>query len=107
MKKTSLLVAGVALCALVVAPAPLAWAASPTIKKCRDATGKWHYGDEADAACANSKITVLSEQGVKKKVIEAPLTAEELKQREQQQAAAQEEKEQAKHDALLLSTYAH
>lgn len=81
------------------------WATA--IKKCQDATGRWHYGDTAAAACANSKVTVISEQGIKKREIAAPLSAEELKTREREQTEAKEAKEQAKRDELLLATYAH
>ena len=80
-----------------------------TIKKCKDATGKWHYGDTAAAECTKSKVTVLSDEGTTKKVIAAPPTEQELKERESQrenieaeQARAQEQKRK---DALLLSTY--
>ncbi|MFL6652374.1 MAG: hypothetical protein ACJ8J7_13920, partial [Sulfurifustaceae bacterium] len=77
------------------------------IKKCRDATGKWHYGDNADDACARSKVTVMSNQGVAKKEIDAPLTAEQLKQREQQETDAQHAQERSRQDQLLLGTYAN
>jgi len=81
----------------------------PTIKKCKDATGQWHYGDSAAQECAKSKITVMSDEGTTKKVIAAPPTAEELKEREARQeteaAEHQRAAEQAKKDVLLLSTY--
>jgi vacuolar-type H+-ATPase subunit I/STV1 len=84
-------------------------ASGPTIKKCKDATGQWHYGDSAAQECAKSKITVMSDEGTTKKVIAAPPTAEELKEREARQeteaAEHQQAEEQAKKDALLLSTY--
>jgi len=84
-------------------------AAGPTIKKCKDATGQWHYGDSAAQECAKSKITVMSDEGTTKKVIAAPPTAAELKEREahQETEAAEHQRaaEQAKKDALLLSTY--
>ncbi len=84
-------------------------ASGPTIKKCKDATGQWHYGDSAAQECAKSKITVMSDEGTTKKVIAAPPTAQELKEREaRQEAEAAEQQsaaEQAKKDALLLSTY--
>jgi hypothetical protein len=84
-------------------------ASSPTIKKCKDATGQWHYGDSAADECAKSKVTVMSEEGMTKKVIAAPPTEQELKEREahQETEAAEQQKaaEQAKKDALLLSTY--
>ena len=87
--------------------APVIAASGATIKKCQDATGKWHYGDTAAAACAQSKITVIDKQGIKKDEIAAPLTEAELKQRDQKQAADEDAKEQAKRDELLLATYSH
>ena len=77
------------------------------IKKCRDAAGKWHYGDNAAAACANSKVTVINDHGIKKRVIDAPLTEAELKAQQQKRDEVEEAKEQAKRDEILLSTYAH
>ena len=79
----------------------------PTIKKCQDATGKWHYGDSASEACAQSKVTVMSEQGIKKKEIAAPLTRDELKQRELADEDRAKAAEQSKRDELLLATYAN
>ena len=80
-----------------------------TIKKCRDATGHWHYGDTAAEECSKSKITVLSDEGMTKKVIAAPPTEQELKLREAQRENIEAEQaratEQARKDALLLSTY--
>jgi len=84
-------------------------ASGPTIKKCKDATGQWHYGDSAAQECAKSKITVMSDEGTTKKVIAAPPTAEQLKEYEARQETESAEKQratdQAKKDALLLSTY--
>lgn len=80
-----------------------------TIKKCKDATGQWHYGDSAAQECAKSKITVMSEEGTTKKVIAAPPTEQELKEHEARKEAEETEQQravdQAKKDALLLSTY--
>lgn len=80
-----------------------------TIKKCQDATGKWHYGDNAAEECAKSKITVITEKGTTKSVIAAPPTEKELKEREAQRENIEAEKirveEQTRKDALLLSTY--
>lgn len=78
-----------------------------TIRKCKDATGRWHYGDTAADECAKSKITVMSEQGVAKKEIAAPPTAADLQQRADLAAQQEKAKEQAKQDELLLSSYAH
>ncbi|MHB8535369.1 MAG: hypothetical protein ACYDBW_07985 [Sulfuricaulis sp.] len=92
-------------------PAINALAAPPgmTIKKCQDATGLWHYGDTAADECAKSKITVMTEEGTTKKVIAAPPTEEELKERAAHQeatdAARAKAEDQAKKDALLLATY--
>lgn len=82
---------------------------SKSIKKCRDATGQWHYGDTAADECAKSKITVITEQGTTKKVIAAPPTEQELKEsearRETEAVEHKKAEEQTKKDALLLSTY--
>jgi hypothetical protein len=91
------------LAAMIALPAGAAEKA--TIKKCQDATGKWHYGDSAADACARAKITVMSEYGVTKKQIDAPLTDDQLKQRDQQVEESAKEKEQKKKDELLLATY--
>ena len=83
--------------------------ANQTIKKCQDATGRWHYGDTAAADCARSKVTVMTDEGVTKKVIAAPPTEQELKEREANkealEAAQKKADDQAKKDALLLSSY--
>lgn len=80
-----------------------------SIKKCQDATGKWHYGDTAAEECAKSKVTVITEKGTTKRVIAAPPTEEELKEREAQRESIEAEQaraaEQKRKDALLLSTY--
>src|SRR3989304_2139078 len=81
----------------------------PTIKKGKDATGQWHYGDSAAQECAKSKITVMSDEGTTKKVIAAPPTEQELKEREAQRETIEAEQvraaERARKDTLLLSTY--
>lgn len=92
--------------ALLLLPT-LAPAEGPSIKKCQDITGKWHYGDSASAACAQSKVTVMSEHGVAKKEIAAPLTEADLKRREEREEESAKAKEQAKQDELLLATYAN
>jgi hypothetical protein len=82
---------------------------SSTIKKCQDATGKWHYGDTAADECAKSKVTVITEKGTTKSVIAAPPTEQELKEREAQRETIEAEQarvvERARKDTLLLSTY--
>ncbi|GAB4507466.1 MAG: hypothetical protein Tsb0026_03010 [Sulfuricaulis sp.] len=82
---------------------------APTIKKCKDATGRWHYGDSAAEECAKSKVTVMTDEGTTKKVIAAPPTEQELKEREAQRETIEAEQtrvqEQKRKDVLLLSTY--
>lgn len=80
---------------------------SGKIRKCQDATGKWHYGDTASEACAKSKITVMSEHGIAKREIAPPPTEADLQQRAELKAQEERAKEQAKQDELLLSSYAH
>lgn len=87
--------------------AAAAWGAGPQIQKCQDATGKWHYGDTAAEACGKSKITVISEHGLKKKEIAASPSASDLRARDAEATKQAQAKEQAKQDELLLSTYAH
>ena len=79
------------------------------IKKCKDAEGRWHYGDRAADECAKSKIVEISEQGTKRRVIAAPPTKAELAERERRkeelEREAERKKEQERQDKLLLSTY--
>jgi hypothetical protein len=95
-----------------VATASAAFAAQGgKIKKCQDAAGMWHYGDTAADECAQSKIEVMSEQGIKQKEIAAPPTAAQLKDREARRAEDERKKlseeERKKKDDLLLATYPH
>jgi hypothetical protein len=106
--RTLMLIIGLAMSAFGPVAAEAAQT-NKTIKKCQDATGRWHYGDTASAACATSKITVLNDEGITKKVIAAPPTEQELREREANQEALEAAKkkadDQAKKDALLLSSY--
>ena len=56
---------------------------SPKIKKCQDAAGRWHYGDTADEECSKSKVIEMTDKGIQTREIAAPLSASELRQREQ------------------------
>jgi len=80
------------------------------IKKCQDAAGKWHYGDSADEQCARSKVIELDTRGIQRKEIAAPLTAAELKareqNREQDEKARKLTEDQQRRDQQLLATYA-
>jgi hypothetical protein len=81
------------------------------IKKCQDATGRWHYGDRAAQECAKSEIEVLSRQGLTKETIAAPPTEAELAERERRKDELEREQrsaeDKAKRDKILLSTYGH
>jgi hypothetical protein len=94
---------------LLPGPGVHAASKSSSIKKCQDATGKWHYGDTAAEECSRSKVTVITEKGTTKSVIAAPPTEAELKEREAQRETIEAEQaraaEQARKDSLLLSTY--
>jgi chromosome segregation ATPase len=80
------------------------------IKKCQDAAGKWHYGDNADEDCARSKVIELDTRGIQRKEIAAPLTEAELKAREQNREQDEQARklaaEQQRRDQQLLATYA-
>lgn len=65
------------------------------IKKCKDADGKWHYGDVAVAQCNNAKVTTLNDRGFIESELDAPKTAEELSAEQ-----AMLDKEQAERDRL-------
>jgi len=102
-------IARAVLCSVLLA-FTAASAQAGTIKKCKDESGQWHYGDDAAAACANSKIIEMNNQGMTKKVIDAPPSASDLDEFRQKQLAAEKAKEaaaeQKKHDKTLLDTYA-
>lgn len=107
MKRTTLCLVSI-LCAIAVTLPLTVQSAKKgvsSIKKCQDASGHWHYGDTASAACAESKVTIINQQGVKTGVVDAPPTAAELREREKQQVKAEQAKEQQKRDELLLATY--
>jgi len=65
------------------------------IKKCKDADGKWHYGDIAVRECQNSKITTLTGGGFVKGERAAPKTESELLEIEAQAQRLAEEKRKA------------
>ena len=102
-------IARAVLCSVLLASFA-ASAQAGTIKKCKDESGQWHYGDDAAAACANSKVIEMNNRGITKKVIDAPPSASDLDEFRKKQAEAQKAKaaeaEQRKHDKTLLDTYA-
>jgi len=58
------------------------------ITKCKDANGKWHYGDNVEHLCSVSKITTLDSRGVIKKQVARKKTDEQLAEEERQKALA-------------------
>ncbi len=79
------------------------------IFKCKDAAGRTHYGSTAAEECARTKVTEMSDQGTTRREVAAPLTEEELKQREERKVDDDRKKidsdERARRDKILLSTY--
>lgn len=94
---------------IAVFAAPFDDAASQTIMKCQDATGKWHYGDIAAQECARSRITEIDKRGLKVEVYEAPPTKAELEAERAVEATRQKEQERAQEELRrenqLLSIY--
>lgn len=86
-------------------------ASSPVyaIKKCKDAEGKWHYGDQAVRSCEQSKVTTLTDRGFIKSEKSAPKTDEELKAEEDARAALAKEEKRLKAEQdernRILSVY--
>ncbi len=87
--------------------------ANAAIKKCKDAKGRWHYGDHAAAECAKSRSEVIEFKAGKagRKVIDAPPTKEELEAKRAEKDVAEQKKkqkaEQAAADKLLSQQYTH
>ncbi len=84
-------------------------AAAQTIKKCQDASGKWHYGDIAAEACARSLITEIDDRGLKVEEHQAPPTKEELEAEKAAQELRHLEQQRVEERRLreehLLSVY--
>ncbi|GMQ92290.1 MAG: hypothetical protein BMS9Abin11_1612 [Gammaproteobacteria bacterium] len=81
------------------------------IKKCKDAKGHWHYGDNASAACNKSTIIEINDRGLKKGEEAPPLTRQQQKDRAateaEKQRLAKLAMEQKRRDNLLLTSYGH
>lgn len=103
--RVRLFVLGTALCLLP----GLVSAGNIRIAKCKDAQGRWHYGDNASTACGSSKVTVINKEGMQVKEIDAPLTDGQRRAKEQAQAKQDDEQhqieERRRKDRLLLATY--
>jgi len=87
----------------------LPFSSAHAIKKCKDADGKWHYGDLAVRACERSKITTLNDRGFIESEKSAPKTDEELKAEEEARilVETQEKRIKAEEDERdrILSVY--
>lgn len=99
----------VTIASLLAATPPGADAGS--IKKCKDAQGRWHYGNSAAKACAHSEVIEFNAGKVKKKVHGPPPTQDQLEEFEAKKRAEERKKEdlaeRAKQDKLLTASYAH
>ena len=98
-----------ALALLMLSLPALAAEGEKKIFKCKDAAGRTHYGTTAAEECARSKVTEMSDQGTIRRELAAPLTEEELKNREERKLDDDRKKidsdERARRDKILLSTY--
>jgi len=97
------------LCSVILATFA-AGAQAGTIKKCKDESGHWHYGDDAATACAKSKVIELNSQGMTENVLDAPPTASDLddfrRKQMEEEKAKEAAAEQKKRDKTLLDSYA-
>jgi len=84
--------------------------AQSTIQKCQDADGKWHYGDYAADACAQSVIESMDgESGLKTGEEGLPPTKEELEAQAAAEAQSEADKasktEQRARENRILAIY--
>jgi hypothetical protein len=79
------------------------------IKKCKDAEGKWHYGDMAVRSCEKSKVTTLTDRGFVESEKSAPKTEKELAAEEEVRMTAEAEAKRVKAEEdernRILSVY--
>ncbi len=79
------------------------------ISKCQDASGKWHYGDNAASACGDAKITIIDERGRTIEEIGPPLTDDELLAQEAEakrlEVEAQQEARREREKKRILAIY--
>ncbi len=104
LKSLSLLAAFI-LPALAVNPS----IAQSTLFKCADEKGVTHYGETMPAACAKKEVTEMSKQGTTLRKLDAPLTPEQIKARNdaniKKAADDQRVADQRQKDLALLGTY--
>lgn len=101
-KSISILILSALLSMLITSPAY-------AIKKCKDAEGKWHYGDLAVRSCEKSKVTTLTDRGFVESEKSAPKTKAELAAEEEMELAAEIEAKRIKAEEdernRILSVY--
>lgn len=95
---------------VTVMMAPGANVMAGSIKKCKDAQGRWHYGNSAAKACARSQVIEFKAGKVTKTIHKAPPTRKELDAAKAEEKAAELKKEQlaeqAAQDKVLAASYA-
>ena len=105
----STLLSSVMLSGLLTLGASVQALAQTTLYKCADEKGVTHYGETMPTACAKKEITELSKQGRTLRKLDAPLTAEQQKARDEGSAkkieADKRVSEQRQKDLALLGTY--
>jgi Domain of unknown function (DUF4124) len=83
--------------------------AQAQLYKCKDESGRTHYGETMPAACAKKEVTEISKQGREVRKLDAPLTQEQIQARSDAAAkkAADDKRvaEQRMKDMAMLSTY--
>jgi hypothetical protein len=93
-------------CALALLNSP---SHAQTLIKCVDDRGVTHYGETLPAACAKREVTEMNKQGRAVRKIDAPLTAEQQKAREEsaQRKASDDRKvaDQRQKDMALIATF--
>ena len=107
MKLASIRILPLAAAALCAAAGLAAHA--QTLKKCVDDKGITYYGDPLPAACDKRAITEMTNQGTVVRKLDAPLTADQIKARDDDAARRKVEdakiNEQKLKDRALLATY--
>lgn len=78
------------------------------IQKCKDADGKWHYGDFAQDKCNTSKVTTLNDRGFITDTTDAPKTEEEkmveaeIKRKEEEELAEIKDRQDERNRILSI-----
>jgi len=83
--------------------------AQSTLFRCVDDKGVTHYGETMPAACAKKEVTEMSKQGRTIRKLDAPLTPEQQKARDEADARQRDNDrkvaDQRQRDLALLGTY--